>query len=731
MSNSPLRPLNFPRTSETFFSPREQHAIFSGFRIGKSAGLDTKALAHVEALYLFAERIGENESVWLEASSSMSAPRCFVITAGTSMLSSDRGLDGQSFVDRFSDLREALLLTFPSFELVELERAQIHESSKDWRQIAQRGLPVRIPDLAGMPDPALLATPHREEALSKQVVLGACASPAALSDALRILRQARQPLTIRLRLTPRRLTSPEIRKMSELYQTLTGLRNSQLLTGLEIKRVGDTAALVAAWLTAKGGVALDLSVYSDPPIGEALISALGAAFSLPASARRDGADSSLDLSGCFVRGQQLPAFTLDPDVSRHLAPVGGGRATGSGSVLTGALSEPLGVTSDLAPVWLDDRSRSRHLIVCGATGTGKSTLIKNLIASDLRTGHGVVLIDPHGDLFDDVLSQLSLDLDIPVWVADTANLDSPYTLNLLQSAGDSYRQNFVCNQLIRLLKNSLYKDVPEGFGPMFEAYFRNAFMLLSDGGGGKFTISDMDRVFGDARFRRELLESCRNEHVCRFWRDIATKAGGDAALENVAPYIVSKLTQFVGNPVIGPIVCARESTIDFNEILDSGGVCIVNLAKGRVGTTEAQIMGGIFTTALFSAALARSGQSREQRRPVRVYLDEFQSYAGEVISEMLAECRKYGLEMTLATQSLNRLKVLNEDLMQSVLGNSGNIIALRSGPQDADILADWIGGGITRENITSLDDFHAIGRLLDSGRVSHPIAFRLAENALA
>ena len=110
---------------------------------------------------------------------------------------------------------------------------------------------------------------------------------------------------------------------------------------------------------------------------------------------------------------------------------------------------------------------------------------------------------------------------------------------------------------------------------------------------------------------------------------------------------------------------------------------------------------------------------------MRVYLDEFQSYGGEVIGEMLAECRKYGLELTLATQPLARLKHLNGDLTQSILGNTGNIVALRSGPFDADLLSRWIGGGISREEIMSLDDFRAAGRFLDRGRMTVPVGFHL------
>ena len=339
----------------------------------------------------------------------------------------------------------------------------------------------------------------------------------------------------------------------------------------------------------------------------------------------------------------------------------------------------------------------------------------------------MVLIDPHGDLYDDVLALFNRGPDLPVWTADTGDIDMPYSLNLLHSGGDIYRQNFTCNQLIRLLKTSLYKNVPEGFGPMFEAYFRNAYLLLADGGRGAFTIGDMHRVFGEAPFRRELLENCRNDQVKGFWRNIAVKAGGEAALENIAPYIVSKLTQFVGNPVINPIVCAKKSTIDFSEILETGGSCLVSLAKGKVGATEAELLGGIFTTALFSAALARAHHPLSARRPVRVYLDEFQSYAGETISEMLAECRKYGLELTLATQSLNRLRHMNGDLTQSVLGNTANIVALRSGPDDAALLSYWIGGEVTREEIMSLDDFFAVGRFLQQGHVTLPVSFRLED----
>lgn len=720
MIPTPIRPLDLEHIADAARPViHEPNTVCHGFtlaRLAMPAG-STKALP--EALFQFAAGLGETESLRLEARSVPSALRSFALTA-TARLSADAS--GCAPEGRIADLKEALSLTFPGLVATPLDEVPAEEATPDFAPITLRGLAVHVADLAGKIDAGLLAVPLREEKPSQHVRFGASTAESALSDALRIIAQSRRPLSLRLTLTSRRLSGPEVRQLSDLYRDLGDQRREGVLSGAEIARLSDVASLVATWLSAKSGVKLSVFVHADPEAGPTLASALGTAFSLPPSARRDAAAPALDLAGCFVCGQRVPALTLDPDAVRLLAPVRAAttRRDGEGSAL-------LGHTPDDAPVRLEHLSRSRHLIVCGATGTGKSTLLKTLIASDVRSGHGVVLIDPHGDLFTDVLMELNLEPDIPVWIADTAERDAPYSLNLMEAAGDRYRQNFVCNQLIRLLKRSLYKDVPEGFGPMFEAYFRNAFLLLSDGGGGAYTISDMDRVFGDARFRRDLLETCSNEHVIRFWRTIATKAGGEAGLENIAPYIVSKLTQFVGNPVISPIVCAQESTIDFNRILDAGGVCVVNLAKGTVGTTEAEVLGGMFATSLFSAALARAGQARSTRRPMRVYLDEFQSYAGEVIAEMLAECRKYGLEMTLATQSLNRLRMMNGDLTQSVLGNAGNIVALRSGPQDADLLSDWIGGGITREDIVSLGDFCAIGRFLEEGRVTPPIAFRLGD----
>ena len=693
------------------------------FRIVTAGRRACPRIQESHALFALAERLDEEESLWLEARKASDATGSFVLTAGGTLQHSSAGQRKRPG-DRFEDLRLALSLSFPGSSVIASGEILAAEGQLT-TAIPLRGVPVHLSDLSGTADPDLLAVTPRETSDPKHVLLGACASENAFSDALRLLRQTHHPLALRLRFRPRRLSSHEIRQLSDLYRDLVGIRGAQLLTSAEVMRASDTAALVASWLTAKSGVELSVTVRSDHPPGEVLMSALSAVFSLPPSARRDSVEAALDLSGCFVSGQKRPDLTLDEDLWRYVA-AAPSDAPGQVAAPSGA---PIGATSHGARVRLDDKARSRHVLVCGSTGTGKSTLLKTMIASDVRSGHAVILIDPHGDLYDDVLAVLNRDPDIPVWLADTADLDRPYSLNLFQSVGDSHRQNFVCNQLIRLMKRSLYKDAPEGFGPMFEAYFRNAFLLLSDGGRGGYTISDMDRVFGDVRFRRELLEQCSDDHVRRFWRNIATRAGGEASLENIAPYIVSKLTQFVGNPVISPIVCSLHSKIDFSEVLDSGGACLVNLAKGQVGTTEAEILGGIFTTALFSAALARSSRSRAERPTVRVYLDEFQSYAGEVISEMLAECRKYGLEMTLATQSLSRLKVMNGDLTQSVLGNTGNIIAMRSGPQDATLLADWIGGGVTREDISSLHDFHALGRFLDNGRATPPLAFRLEESA--
>ena len=309
---------------------------------------------------------------------------------------------------------------------------------------------------------------------------------------------------------------------------------------------------------------------------------------------------------------------------------------------------PIGRTDAGRQVTVPDAVRAQGLYITGATGTGKSTLLAHMIRHDLDAGCGICVIDLHGDLFDEIAVGLDPATMKRAMIADLSEGAAPFTLNLLEPEGRApeRHRNFVCNQLIGAFKR-LYRDVPEGFGPMFEAYFRNALLLLMEAEGAEAMLLDLDRVFTDAKWRREALERCTDPNVHHFWRGIATRAGGEAALENIAPYIVSKLTQFTANPALRPVLCAPRSSPDFAAAMTEGRPCLVNLAKGAVGEADAALMGALVTAKLFGAALQRAALPRDTRRPFRLYLDEFHGYSmfGSTKAYRLTDAETRGASM--------------------------------------------------------------------------------------
>lgn len=676
-----------------------------------------------DAIWGFAEHLNCDEQIWFELSLDDAEDRAILARAGVKLQSHHDQVDGEQSQAMFHDFTQALKTSYPRLATTD-DRGLAATHFDHSCSVRLGGYPVRVSDLTGGALEERLALGPREVSDPGEIVLGSSGPDGGIDRVVHALLNLNTGLTLRFTLKSRRLNSGELRHLTTTRKSLADLRTHHLLTYQEIERIRAVTSLIGAWLERKKGISLEITVASDEAVDRSTLEAISFALSGSHEVSADPAPLCVDLAGCFVRGQKKPGLLPGFGSTAGLRMVSHSRRSGCRD-LNGAT---IGTSFGGRPLTLDHEARSRHLLLSGATGTGKSNLIATLIEDDLRNGRGVVLIDPHGDLFSEALELVNRRLSTSVWVADTSDTDTPYSLNLfdVSKSNDSYQKSFICNQLIRLLKQSLYKNVPDAFGPLWEAYFRNAVLLLMESGDKNTTLADMDRVFGDARFRRDLLSKCDNPQVTRFWRDIATRAGGEASLENVAPYIVVKMNQFTTNPILKQILCSPTSSIDFSEIFDRGGVCLVNLAKGQIGETESEILGAVFATSIFSAALARSRYAPEERKPIRIYLDEFQSYAGEVVAEMLAECRKYGLELTLATQSLWRLKSINNDLTQSVLGNVANIAAFRSGPYDAELFSEWLGAGITKEDVMQLDDFTAVGRFLNSGRVSQPVKFMTA-----
>ncbi|MCX6780769.1 MAG: type IV secretion system DNA-binding domain-containing protein, partial [Candidatus Magasanikbacteria bacterium] len=234
-----------------------------------------------------------------------------------------------------------------------------------------------------------------------------------------------------------------------------------------------------------------------------------------------------------------------------------------------------GIRTDIR-VARDDRAR--HMYIIGKSGTGKSVFQENLAAQDIANGDGVCIIDPHGDLVDDVLSHVPASRADDVILFDPADIGRPQGLNLMEyDPRYPEQKTFVINEMIKIF-DKLY-DLKSTGGPMFEQYMRNAMLLLMEDPESGSTLMEVPKLLADEDFRRFKLSKCHNPVVYDFWVKEAQKAGGEASLQNMVPYITSKLTQFVSNDYMRPIIGQQTSAFNFREVMDKRKILLVKLSK--------------------------------------------------------------------------------------------------------------------------------------------------------
>ncbi|MFH0969519.1 MAG: DUF87 domain-containing protein, partial [Patescibacteria group bacterium] len=335
-----------------------------------------------------------------------------------------------------------------------------------------------------------------------------------------------------------------------------------------------------------------------------------------------------------------------------------------------------------AEIRLTDDDRRRHLYIIGQTGTGKSNLLKELAKQDVKNGKGVCVIDPHGDFAEDILTAVPKERAEDVVYFDPSDIERPFGLNMLEyDQSKPEQKTFVINEMINIF-DKLY-DLKQTGGPMFEQYMRNAMLLIMDDPETGSTLMEISKVLADEEFRKLKLQKCQNPVVRDFWTKEAEKAGGEAALANMVPYITSKLTTFIANDMMRPIIAQQKSTLDFKEIMKNGKILIINLSKGKIGEINSHLLGMIVVGKLLMAALGRVDIPQEERKDFYLYIDEFQNVTTDSISQILSEARKYRLDLIIAHQFIGQL---SEEISKAVFGNVGSLASFRIGPEDAEFL---------------------------------------------
>lgn len=379
----------------------------------------------------------------------------------------------------------------------------------------------------------------------------------------------------------------------------------------------------------------------------------------------------------------------------------------------------LGLNRDrgsLTEIHMTPEDRLRHLYVIGQTGTGKTTILKQMIVQDIKNGEGVCFIDPHGSDIQDILANVPPERFEDVIYFDPGYVARPMALNMLEfDARYPEQKTFVVNEMLSIF-NKLF-DMKTAGGPMFEQYFRNAALLVLDDPTSGSTLIDLSRVLADKAYRSQKLTTCRNPIVIQFWKEVAEKAGGEASLANIVPYITSKFDGFLSNDIMRPIIAQQHSSFNFREVMDSRKILLVNLSKGRLGDINSHLIGLILVGKILMAALSRADSLGANLPPFYLYIDEFQNITTDSIATILSEARKYKLSLSLAHQFIGQL---DDSIKNAVFGNVGSVCSFRVGTEDAEFLEKQFSPVFSKSDLMNVDNYHALVRMLVAGRPTRP-----------
>lgn len=351
--------------------------------------------------------------------------------------------------------------------------------------------------------------------------------------------------------------------------------------------------------------------------------------------------------------------------------------------------------------------RRRHLYIVGKTGMGKSVLMENMVISDIISGRGVGLIDPHGDLIENVLKRIPANRTNDIVLIDPSDRDYAVGFNMFED-GDESRRSQVCSGIIGIFK----KLYAESWGPRLEHILRNTILALLEAGG--MTMLGITRMLSDEKFREKVVLKIKDPVVKKFWIDEFGKMQERLRVEAISP-IMNKVGQFLSTSVIRNIVGQTKSTVDFRFLMDKGKIVLINLSKGKVGEDSSALLGSMFVTKFQIDAMGRADMPEKDRKDFYLYVDEFQNFATDSFATILSEARKYKLNLTIANQYIAQIP---EEVKDAVFGNVGSILAFQVGYEDGEYISQQFGEEILPRDLASLSKYNAYMRLLIDGMPS-------------
>ena len=365
---------------------------------------------------------------------------------------------------------------------------------------------------------------------------------------------------------------------------------------------------------------------------------------------------------------------------------------------------------------IKNEDRFRHFYVIGQTGTGKSSILQVMARQDISLGHGMCVIDPHGDLAMDLLPFVPRSRADDVIYFDPADLARPMGINILEANTDDEKQLVAQDSLNIMIK--LYG--PEIFGPRIQDYFRNGVLTLMDYPGG-CALTDVLRLFTDEDFQKERRRTIKDP-VVKAWWDFTFAKMGEREKGEIIPYFSAKFGGFITNKMMRNIIGQTKSSFDILDSMQSSKILFINLSKGILGDFNSNLLGLVLVSKIQMAAMRRQTLEKELRKDFFLYIDEFQNYITESIESILSEARKYRLGLIVAHQYLGQLQKSdsltksNVNLKDAIFGNVGSMMSYKVGPEDAEFLAKQFAPAFSDRDLVNMDKFKGVMKLAVDGQ---------------
>ena len=382
-------------------------------------------------------------------------------------------------------------------------------------------------------------------------------------------------------------------------------------------------------------------------------------------------------------------------------------------------------------VVIPEDTRRQHTYIIGQTGTGKTTLMKTMILSDMQAGHGLAVIDPHGEMYHDLLDMIPEERKGDVVLIDPSEVDFPIGFNLLEVKNNDEREYIIKEMraiLNRFLSEHFRIHDAEIMGPVFFSHVQNNMLLSTSDADNPGTIVEFNNIFIIRDYFKRWLPLKWENSVLRDWvEEKLPYIQYDRVNTNgllLGEYFSAKFEDFVNDPRIKLIFGQARSTIDLEDVVESNKILLVNLSKGLIGEANASLFGMMLVAKLNSVFMQRMKKLGEKTKlsPFYLYVDEFQNIATENFSILLSEARKFGLGMVLANQYMKQIN--DHRILNAIIGNVGTIISFRVGIEDAPTIATQFSPHYNYQTLCDLPNYQAILRTNVKGERTTPFNFK-------